>query len=120
MVVNCSNTAELVMRIIKHYVKYKVDIRKYKAVPIDNKAVREFIRRLNCNHKRGLTGRISHTLACIAVRYGGFFTINGNYLFIYLPIKATSKAPKQELISVIYECATKRAWHELKKAKEMQ
>ena len=120
MVVDCSNTAELVMRIIKHYVKYKVDIRKYKAVPIDNKAVREFIRRLNCNHKRGLTGRISHALACIAVRYGGFFTINGNYLFIYLPIKAISKAPKQELISVIYECTKKKTWHELKKAKEMQ
>jgi len=119
MVVNCSNTAELVMRIIKHYVKYKVDIRKYKAVPIDNKAVREFIRRLNCNHKRGLTGRISHTLACIAVRYGGFFTINGNYLFIYLPIKAISKTPKPELIRTIYECTKKSTWQKLRKTKKV-
>ena len=119
MGVDCTNTVELVMRIIKHYVKYKVKGRRDRVVFIDTVTVREFIRRLNCNHKRGLTGRISHALACIAVRYGGFFTINGNHLFIYLPIKAISKGSRRELIRTIYECTKKRAWHELRKAKNV-
>jgi hypothetical protein len=120
MDVDCTNTAKLVMRIIEHYARTTVGRRRYRVVFIDTVTVREFIRRLNCNHKRGLTGRISHALACIAVRYGGFFTINGNHLFIYLPIRAISKAPKPELIRTIYECTKKSTWYELKKAKSVQ
>jgi len=119
MVVDCTNTVELVMRIIKHYVKYKVKGRRDRVVFIDNKVVREFIRRLNCKHRRGLTGRISHALACIAVRYGGFFTINGNHMFIYLPITAISKGSRRELIRTIYECTKKSTWNELKKTKKV-
>jgi hypothetical protein len=120
MVANCGNTARLVMRFIRHYVKFKVDLRRDRVVFIDTMTVRKFVKRLNCNHKRGLTGRISHALACIAVRYGGYFTVNGNRLFIYLPIRAISKAPKAELLNVVYECTKKSTWYELKKAKKLQ
>ncbi len=120
MGVDCGNTVELVMRIIEHYAKSTVGRRGYRVVFIDTVMVREFIRRLNCNHRRGLAGRISHALACIAVRYGGFFTVNGNHLFIHLPIKAITMANKAELLRVVYECTKKKAWLELKKEKDMQ
>jgi len=119
MAVDCGNTVELVMRIIKHYAKSTVGRRGYRVVFIDTVMVREFIRRLNCNHKRGLTGRISHALACVAVRYGGFFTVNGNNLFIHLPITTIAKAPETELLRVVYECTKKSTWYEIKKAKNM-
>jgi uncharacterized membrane protein YoaK (UPF0700 family) len=120
MGVDCGNTVELVMRIIKHYAETTVGRRGYRVVFIDTVMVREFIRRLNCNHRRGLTGRISHALACIAVRYGGFFTVNGNNLWIDLPIATIAKAPETELLRVVYECTKKSTWYELKKAKNMQ
>ena len=123
MVVDCTNTVKLVMRIIKHYMKYKVGRGIYSAVFIDTVMVGKFIRRLNCNRKpkslSKIVSKTTHALACLAVRYGGFFTINGNQLFIYLPIKAISKARKQELMRTIYECTKKRAWHEIKKAKKV-
>jgi len=121
---NCNNTVKLVMRIIKYYVEYKVKGKRYRVVFIDNKMVREFVKRLNCKRKpkslSKITSKITHTLACLAVRYGGFFMIIGRELWIDLPIRAISKAQEQELISVIYECTTKRAWQELRKAKSMQ
>jgi hypothetical protein len=119
MVVDCGNTVELVMRIIKHYATHNRELRRYRVVFIDTVAVREFIRRLNCNHKRGLTARISHALACVAVRYGGYFTVDGNYMWIELPIKAIAGANKAELLRVVYECTKKKTWLELKKAKNM-
>jgi hypothetical protein len=119
MGVDCGNTVELVMRIIKHYATHNRELRRYRVVFIDTVMVREFIRRLNCNHRRGLAVRISHALACIAVRYGGFFTVNGNNLWIDLPIKAITEAPETELLRVVYECTKKSTWYELKKAKNM-
>ena len=123
MVVDCSNTAKLVMRIIKYYVEYKVKGKRYRVVFIDSKTVREFVKRLNCKRKpkslSKITSKITHALACIAVRYGGDFAIVNRELWIDLPIRAISKASKQELISVIYECTKKKTWQELRKAKKV-